>query len=423
MPSALASCAIWDELTPVEPILFLTHRIPFPPTKGDKVRSFHLLKFLALRFEVHLGTFIDDPADRVHIAKLHEYCASFKVVELNPILARIRSLAGFWTGEPLTLPFYRNAELAAWVKNLLREHKVRRVVVFSSAMAQYVTSIDGLRVVVDFVDVDSAKWNQFALTRSWPMSAVFAREGQKLLDFERAVARSTDASVFVTRREADLFRKLAPDCADRVSHAAMGVDSEFFSPHQALASPYAVDEEPIVFTGAMDYWPNVDAVCWFVQESFPAIVAARPSVRFYIVGMNPSPAVQALTRDARVVVTGRVTDVRPYLRYARVVIAPIRIARGVQSKVLEAMSMARPVVVSTIAAGAISGEPGLDFEVAESAQDFARKTIDLLNNSHGAAIGRSARDRVMADYRWATNLEPFARLLSSADVVAGAEIR
>jgi polysaccharide biosynthesis protein PslH len=137
--------------------------------------------------------------------------------------------------------------------------------------------------------------------------------------------------------------------------------------------------------------------------------------------MNPTAAVQALA-GAGIVVTGRVPDVRPYLRYAQVVVAPIRIAGGIQNKVLEAMSMARPVVVSKLAASAISGEPGLDFEVAESAQEFARKTIDLLNNSHGAAIGRSARERVMTDYSWPTNLEPFARLLSPADAV-GAEIR
>ena len=403
-------------MTAVEPILFLTHRIPFPPTKGDKVRSFHLLKFLALRYQVHLGTFIDDPADRVHIARLQEYCASFKVVEINRTLARIRSLSGFWTGQPLTLPFYRDGELAAWVRTVIRERNVRRAVVFSSAMAQYVAAIDGLRVVVDFVDVDSAKWDQFSRTRRWPMSAVFAREGKRLLEFERAVAGRADASVFVTVGEAELFRKLAPECAGRVSHATMGVDSDFFSPHQDLSDPYSAGEEAIVFTGAMDYWPNIDAVCWFAQASFPAILAERPRARLYIVGMNPTPAVLALARDARIVVTGRVADVRPYLRYAHVVIAPMRIARGIQSKVLEAMAMARPVVVSAVAASAISGRPGFDYEVADSAQEFARKTINLLDDSHGLAIGQSARARVMADYRWATNLEPFAKLLGVADM-------
>jgi sugar transferase (PEP-CTERM/EpsH1 system associated) len=400
----------------MEPILFLTHRIPFPPTKGDKVRSFHLLKFLASRYRVHLGTFIDDPADRVHVSRLGEYCASFKVVEINPKLARIRSLTGFWTGEPLTLSFYRDAELGAWVRNVVRVQGISRAVVFSSAMAQYVAAIDGLRVIVDFVDVDSAKWDLFARTRPWPMSAVFAREGRLLLEFERAVAKRTDASVFVTPGEAELFRKLAPESAARVSHANMGVDSDFFSPHQELPNPYAAGEEAIVFTGAMDYWPNIDAVCWFAQESLPAIVAERPRARFYIVGMNPVPAVQALASDPRIVVTGRVQDVRPYLRHARVVIAPIRIARGIQSKVLEAMAMARPVVVSAVAAAAISGKAGLDYEVADSAHEFAQKTIDLLNNSHGVAIGRSARDRILADYRWTTSLAPFADLLSSSDI-------
>jgi len=268
-----------------------------------------------------------------------------------------------------------------------------------------------LRAVVDFVDVDSAKWNQYAQSRQWPLSAIFKREGARLLAFDRAVANAAAASVFVTSAEAQLFRTLAPECATRVHYAQNGVDTEYFSPLHKLPNPFRVDEDTIVFTGAMDYWPNIDAVNWFAQEAFPEIVARHPRARFYIVGSQPAPVVQALARDARVVVTGRVPDVRPYLRHARVVVAPLRVARGIQNKVLEAMAMARPVVVSAAAARALSGVPGIDFEVAEDVPDLVRHTLALMDIQRGAALGKAARERVLADYDWTTNLTPFDTLL------------
>ena len=188
--------------------------------------------------------------------------------------------------------------------------------------------------------MDSAKWSQYANSRSWPLSAIFKREGARLLAFERAVANGTEASVFVTPAEAQLFRTLAPECSTRVHHAQNGVDTDYFSPAHELPNPFATDEDAIVFTGAMDYWPNVDAVTWFARDVLPTIATQRPRARFYIVGIAPTPAVQALAQDPRVVVTGRVPDVRPYLKHARVVVAPLRVARGIQNKVLEAMAMA-----------------------------------------------------------------------------------
>ena len=399
----------------MEPILFLVHRIPFPPNKGDKVRSFHLLEFLAQRYAVHLGTFVDSPDDVVHVPRLQEYCASFKAAELRPAFARIRSLAGLWTGEALTLRYYRNNVLAEWVQSVVAEQRITKAVVFSSAMVPYTANLTGVRVVVDFVDVDSAKWSQYAQSRPWPLSAIFRREGAQLLAFERAVAGSSEASVFVTPAEAQLFRTLAPECAARISYAQNGVDTGYFSPEHELLNPFPPDEEAIVFTGAMDYWPNIDAVSWFAQEALPAIVAQRPRARFYIVGGEPAPVVRALAREGQIVVTGRVPDVRPYLKHARVVVAPLRVARGIQNKVLEAMAMARPVVVSAAAAGALSGEPATDFDVASDAPDFVGKTIALMDGERGAILGRAARQRVLADYDWTTNLTPFATMLEGRD--------
>jgi sugar transferase (PEP-CTERM/EpsH1 system associated) len=300
------------------------------------------------------------------------------------------------------------------VRDTVRERSIRKAVVFSSSMAQYVDAIPDLRVVVDFVDVDSEKWGEYARSRAWPMSSIYERERARLCDYERAVARRATASVFVTPAEADLFRRLAPECAARVVHARNGVDTVHFSPDASRPSPYAIDEEPIVFTGAMDYWPNVDAVSWFAREAFPAIRAQRPRARFYVVGMQPSPIVQALARAPAVVVTGTVPDVRPYLQHARVVVAPLRVARGIQNKVLEAMAMARPVVVSGGAASGISAVRGVEMAVADGASEFVRQTLALFDGGSAAAMGAAARARVMADYDWTANLAPFADLLEAS---------
>jgi sugar transferase (PEP-CTERM/EpsH1 system associated) len=224
--------------------------------------------------------------------------------------------------------------------------------------------------------------------------------------------------VFVTVAEADLFRAKAPECAARVWSAQNGVDTAYFAPDAARATPFAADEDAIVFTGAMDYWPNVDAVCWFAHEVLPAIRAARPQAHFHIVGMQPAPTVQALARLPGVTVVGRVPDVRPYLQHARVVVAPLRVARGIQNKVLEAMAMGRPVVVSASAAEGLTAVAGVELDVAEDAGSFAARTIQAMEEERGAALGAAARTRAVADYDWAANLAPFARLLDTGDAAA-----
>jgi len=396
----------------VESILYLTHRIPFPPNKGDKVRSFNLLRFLCKRYRVHLGTFVDDPADLAHVPDLERMCASFKAITLRPMLARLRSAVGLLTGEALTLPYYRNAGLAQWIERVLREHAISKAIVFSSAMAQYVLEHRELRLVVDFVDVDSAKWDEYSRSRRWPFSTIYGRESRRLLAFERAVAARAHASVFVTAAEASLFCRLAPECAATVHYAQNGVDTDYFAPDPNRMSPIPPHEDAIVFTGAMDYWPNIDAVTWFASEVMPRIVARRPGARFYVVGMQPAPAVMALARDPSITVTGLVPDTRPYLQHARVVVAPLRVARGIQNKVLEGMAMGRPVVVSAAAAEGIQAEYGIDFEVASDAEDFAKKILALMDDEpRSRRMGEVARARVIAAYSWSANLLPFASLL------------
>jgi len=387
----------------VQDLLLLIHRIPYPPNKGDKIRSYNLLKHLARDYRVHLATFVDDADDWQHVPTVEAMCASSHFAALNPMLARVRSLGALLKNRSLSLDYYQDAGLQRWVDQTVAAHAIKRVLVFSSAMAQYADNYPDARRVIDFCDVDSDKWRQYADKKSWPMSWLYRHEARQLLRYERQVASQYDASLFVSGPEADLFRQLAPESTARIGHFSNGVDTDYFSPEHALATPYAPGERALVFTGAMDYWPNVDAVQWFCDEVFPLLRRQDPALRFYIVGSRPAPQVQALGQAAGVTVTGTVPDVRPYIRHARVAVAPLRIARGIQNKVLEAMAMATPVVVSPQALEGIAAEPGRDLLLAADAQGFADAVTQLLARGDDT-MGLAARARVEHHYSWPSNL-------------------
>ena len=385
-------------------ILYLVHRLPYPPNKGDKVRSYHLLKHLVKQHRVFLGTFIDDPEDEQHIETLRSLCTDLHVVNLNPRYAKFRSLNGLLASQPLTLSYYRDSSMADWVEKTCKRHHIDAVGVFSSAMAQYVEAIPRLRTVIDFVDVDSAKWTQYAPQHRWPLSWLYRREGRLLLDYERRMAARAARSFFVTENEAALFCRLAPECTVRVDTVCNGVDSDYFSPDDDRPSPYAADELPIVFTGAMDYWPNVDAATWFAAEVVPGLLERWPTARFYIVGRSPTPEVQALASE-KVMVTGTVPDVRPYLQHAAVVVAPLRVARGIQNKILEAMAMARPVIASSECAAAVDAVSGQELLTATTPQEFVDRASGLLESAETAAdMGKAGRRRGIERYSWGAHL-------------------
>ena len=390
-------------------VLYLVHRLPYPPNKGDKVRSFHLLKHLAQSHRVFLGTFVDDPEDEMHIEALRSYCADLHVARLSPSIARIRSLTSLVSGDALSLVYYRNRGLTDWVAQVLGSEKIDAAVIFSSVMAQYVPDMNRIRTLVDFVDVDSAKWTQYAGSHRWPLSWLYRREGQRLLAYERAVAAAGAHSFFVTEAEKALFLSQAPECADRVDAISNGVDTDYFSPERDIPSPYGDNEQSVVFTGAMDYWPNIDAVTWFAKEVLPRLHLRRPDIKFYVVGRSPAPSVSALANETTTV-TGTVLDVRPYLRHAAIVVAPLRIARGIQNKVLEAMSMGRPVIASVACAGAVDAVVGRDFLSAESPDDYVEKIVQLLEDrQHAIEIGLAARQRVLECYSWEAHLSQIDR--------------
>lgn len=380
-------------------LIFLSHRIPYPPDKGDKIRSWHLLRHLAEKWQVHLGAFVDDPDDWRHVDVLRSVCADVKLLPLDPTRRKFRSLTGLVSGEALTLPYYRNRALSEWTQSKL-DAGIKTVMVYSSAMAQYVMAANQCRRVMDFVDIDSDKWRQYAPTKSWPLSWLYRREGERLFDWERKVANAFDVGLFVSEAESSDFQAQAPETSNRISYFNNGVDSEYFTPELTYQNPYPTSKQALVFTGAMDYWPNIDAVTWFVKEVLPNLVRKYPRLVFFVVGSRPTPEVRALAND-NVVVTGRVEDVRPYLAHAVAVVAPLRIARGVQNKVLEAMAMAKTVISSPQALEGITARLDEEILCADGGENFVAAVERVLE---GGLCGDKARCRVVADYSWSANL-------------------
>lgn len=394
-------------------LLYLVHRIPYPPNKGDKIRSWHQLHYLARHFRVHLGCFVDDADDLVHVPTVAALCASSCFIRQSRPLATLRALSGLASGQALSLPYYRDRRLQRWVDALLAGGQVRDALVFSGPMAQYLDDGAGhaLHRVIDFVDVDSEKWREYATGRRWPGSWLYLREADRLLAYERHIARQFDAATFVSSAEAALFRQRAalPQREfDYIGHVANGVDAAYFTPCRAHQNPYPAGARVLVLSGAMDYWPNVEAACWFVRQVWPALRARFPGLLFCVAGSRPARQVTALADVPGVIVTGTVTDMRPYLAHAALAVAPLRIARGVQNKVLEAMSMQKTVLASPQALAGINAQVGREVLAARDAGEFIELASRVLAGQFD--LGAAARARIVQDYDWQRNLKQLGAL-------------
>lgn len=394
-------------------ILYLTHRIPFPPNKGDKIRSFHLLKYLSLRFRVHLGCFIDAPADRQYADKVAALCASSCFINRSPLIGRLRSLTGLIAKEALSVRYFHDCRLQEWVDKLLESNPIGRALVFSGPMAQYLCGPQAahLHRLVDFVDVDSEKWRQYATLKSGPLSLLYRREARSLLDYECRVAQQFDVATFISEAEAALFCQRAPLAASQTSFFNNGVDTDYFSPLRGYTNPYSGNNPVVVFVGAMDYLPNVEAARWFAQRVLPSLRVQCPGTRFSIVGAHPTTSAMTLGHLPGVTVVGTVPDVRPYLAHAALALAPLRIGRGVQNKVLEAMSMQKIVLASSAALEGINATQGKEILLARDEGEYIHLATQVLTGKIGSTLGLAARQRILHDYDWGKNLTRLSTLL------------
>jgi sugar transferase (PEP-CTERM/EpsH1 system associated) len=395
-------------------ILFLAHRIPFPPDRGDKIRSHHILKAMAKLAPVHVGCLFETAADKAHEHDLAAIAASHCLAERSKplLLAGIEALA---RGEPVSLTAFRSRPLSEYVARTLRDRPVDTIYVFSGQMGQYVPRDWRGRLVVDLGDVDSAKFEAYSRDDAWPRSWIYAREGRLLRFEEERLSRSADDTLLVSEAEAELLRsRLLDPAAARISALRNGVDLAAFdprqtAPHRELA---ATPGPHIVFTGQMDYPPNVAAALRTAERILPQIRREHAAARFHVVGRAPAAEVRALDGRGGVRVWGEVPQVQPFLAAADLVIAPLAIARGVQNKVLEAMAMARPVLLSPEAATGIEGVDGVHYAIEGDDDALARRALDLLAEPERAAkMGRAARRFVIEQASWPAMLAPLPALL------------
>lgn len=394
----------------MQELLFLCHRLPFPPNKGDKIRSYHLLRYLAEKYRVHLGTFVDDSADWQHAAAVRELCVDTCIRPLSPWPARLRALRALGRAGPLTVSYYHDKIMGDWVDRTLAAGTVSTVLAFSAAMAPFMLRGQVNRRVMDFVDVDSDKWRQYADTRAGLARMIYRREARCLGTFERQVAAQCDACVFVSGTEAEFFRQRVPELAGRVHGIANGVDMEYWNPALGYPNPYGMEERVLVFVGAMDYWANAEGVRWFVRSVWPRIKSELPAARFYIVGAHPGRAVRALAGIGGVVVTGEVADVRPYVSHAYAVVAPLRIARGIQNKVLEALAMGKVLLSTPQAYEGIEefkARPGC---VSDKPEMLASEALRWLTGPRPGWFS-AVREHMLSHYRWRQTIAQFEALL------------
>jgi len=401
-------------LTSKKPALvYLVHRIPYPPNKGDKIRSFHILQFLSQYYRIYLGTFIDDPFDNQYKSIVAEYCEDVCFIQLNPTLAKLKSLKGLITREPLSIPYYSSKKLKKWLSLTLKKQSIDVVLGFSSPMAQFFNGLpSSISTVMDMVDIDSDKWKQYAKNQHGIYHWIYSRESKLLAKYEEKTTSLCDATLLVSEAEALIYQQqIANSLSHKIHAVTNGIDFEYFTTESNFATPYPASTKVLVFTGAMDYWANCDAVIWFYHEVFCKLYKQDNHLSFYIVGSNPSKEVLALGAFPGVTVTGKVDDIRPYIKYAWLSIAPLRIARGIQNKVLEAMALGKVVIATQNAFDGIKLSQEQRNWVANTAQEQYQLIIKMSQFTDLDRLGKDARIWIKEHYSWHKSLDKLISIL------------
>jgi sugar transferase (PEP-CTERM/EpsH1 system associated) len=374
-------------------ILMLAHRIPYPPHTGDKTRAFHIARYLARRHDLTLAFLVDERADLDGLPALRDVVPSVEWGLLWKPWSLVKGLTGLAVGGPLTLPYFSSRSLRRRLAGRMADAPYDLIYASSTPTAQYARGL-GVPMVMDFVDVDSDKWRQYSERSAPPLNWLYRTEGRRLQAAEAAIARWAGLCLLATASEESLLRSFAPWAQTAV--VPNGIDLDYYRPIERASAPAAV-----IFTGAMDYLPNIDAVRYFCDDILPRVRGEVPDTRFYIVGMNPSADVQRLASIPGVTVTGTVPDVRPFYARASVCVAPLRMGRGVQNKVLQAMAMGLPVVASSVAQRGLEAKAGTHLHVEDDPVAFASRVVALLTSPQArSAMGRQGRAFVEAHHAW-----------------------
>jgi sugar transferase (PEP-CTERM/EpsH1 system associated) len=373
-------------------IFFVCQRVPFPPDRGDKIVTYHEIRHLAKTHKVHVFCLADGVEDLANVEPLRAHAASVAAVPLARLPSRMRTLAALGTGRPLSVAAYDEPALHTAILRKYDEARPDLIIVFSCNVAQYAEHFAGVPRIMQFHDLDSLKWAQYAEHKPVPAKWIYRIEAERLLAYERSIARRFSQALVCTAAEREDFERLFPGVP--VALVGNGVDLEYFR-------STGIEKRPgeIVFTGVMDYFPNVDAVSWFCDEILPRVQMLLPQARLTICGKRPTAAVRRRAQQPGVRVTGSVPDTRPYLDAAQVFVAPLRIARGVQNKLLEALAMGLPCVASSPAWRGTMAPPGSGILVADNAAEFADLVVRLLQDA-ALRAKTAAQARATAELRF-----------------------
>ncbi len=392
-------------------VLYLVHRVPYPPDKGDRIRAFHLLRFLSRRAAVHLACLADEPVPVAALAALGRYCARVGIVRLGRWTRWASAFGSLVCGGTVTAGAFRSAGLRAVVRQWAAETAFDAVVASASSMVPYLRlpQLGGVPAVVDLVDVDSQKWFDYAAVTRRPLAWLYAAEGRRLRRLEGSLPSWARAVTLVSEAEADLYRGFcAPGAVRAVTN---GVDLAYFRPR-----PQQAVEPACVFVGALDYRPNVDAACWFCEAAWPEVRRLRPRAELWLVGRRPAPSVRRLAAVPGVRVVGQVPDVRPYVARAALAVVPLRIARGLQNKVLEALAMGKAVVASPQALAGLQPRTDVPAVTARSPEEWVEHVVRLLDDEAlRRQLGARGRQYVEDHHDWDTCLKPLGSLLGLAE--------
>ncbi len=386
-------------------IFFICLRVPFPPDRGDKIATFNLIRHLSITHEVHVFCLSGGAADDPNIAALANYARSVTAVPRTTFAEKFRGVRALFTGLPLSVAFMNEDQLRLAVKATSTKLRPDLIIVYSGNAAQFATELSNIPRLMYFSDLDSQKWLQFSKIRAFPISWIYRREGQLLLEYEREIARTFSHSVVCTLAEKRDFERLIP--GSPVDVLPNGVDLEGFRSRQIPKQAGTM-----IFTGVMNYFPNVDGAQWFCDFVLPLIRERVPHATFIICGTSPTAAVQRLAKRPGVIITGAVPDVRPYLDAADICVVPLRIARGIQNKLLEGLAMGLPCVSSRCSWGGTVIEEGEGILVADDPAEFADHAIRLLqDDQYREILARKARAVVEEKYRWDDQLQRLDRII------------
>ncbi len=390
-------------------VLHLAHRLPYPPDKGDRIRCFHTLKYLSTQADVHLACLADEPVPASALSGLRRYCARVAAVPVGGPLRWLRGLAALAAGRTVTEGVFSCPALAATLRGWARECRFDVCLASASSMVSYLRlpELRDVPAVVDLVDVDSQKWLDYAAGAHGPRAWLYRTEGGRLRRLESHLPSWCRGVVLTTPVEVSLYEAFAGP--GRAQVVCNGVDLDYFRPGPAVAEPVCV------FVGALDYRPNVEGVCWFARQVWPDLRSRCPAARLLLVGRRPIPAVRELAAVGGVEVVGDVADVRPHLGRAAVAVVPLRLARGVQNKLLEALAMGKAVVSSPLCVAGLAAEDGTHLLTATTPAEWAGAVLRLFGDPGlRCRLGAAGRRYVESHHRWEVCLAPLGELLARA---------